>query len=99
MKRYDLIEFPTCGTYGKEMEERPDGDYCEFSEFQAWALDLKALVEGLEHTPVCQSQFCMHCDCRHASVKNINHPFFAYDCNCPRGDALRLVSAALGGAK
>ncbi len=102
MKRYDLIEFPTCGTYGKEMEERADGDYCAFDDIQAWALRHKATVEGMGHGRSCSALFCQRCFIartkdEHWAFVGDAHDFEPGQGDCRKCDALREIEEIING--
>lgn len=102
MKRYDLtlyfddFERPTA-----IVGQKSQGRYVCAADLQAWALKLKATVEGMEHSENCNSLICVHC-CyskdwvlhRHSEFREGGHEFKSNECTCPRGKVLAMLEVA-----
>jgi hypothetical protein len=101
VKRYDLIEYPACGTYDKMMDERPDGDWCSFEEVQALLRAVAGDVRTLNHQHNCSAQLCAKCGWRNGGPRHDDtlasshgfeyHEFEVGACNCPRGKVLAML--------
>ena len=99
MKRYGLV-YDT-SLHQRVMDENEYGEYLTLDDVEAWALKLKATVEGMEHEDGCAANKCMVCGCSVAT--DTNHYFGSLpshnpasgDCTCPRGEALRLLGEVL----
>ncbi len=99
MKRYDLIEYPACGTHDKMMDERPDGDWCSFEEVQALLRAVAEEARKMKHEEHCPAVICEECGCGKDRTWHVpsddpdDYCRFSPegDCECGRGKVLAML--------